>query len=119
MHEAYHHIDSYEGWWNRGEEFDADGTPSRGYRTRIKGGYFPVPPQDSAQDMRGEMLAAMASMGVKVEKHHHEVASAQHELGMKFDTLVHMGDQMQIYKYAIHNVAQSYGKTAKIGRAHV
>ena len=83
-----------------------------GHRIQVKGGYFPVPPQDSAQDMRGEMLAAMASMGVKVEKHHHEVASAQHELGMKFDTLVQMGDQMQIYKYAIHNVAQSYGKTA-------
>jgi len=83
-----------------------------GHRIATKGGYFPVPPQDSAQDMRGEMLAAMASMGVKVEKHHHEVASAQHELGMKFDTLTHMADQMQIYKYAIHNVAASYGKTA-------
>ncbi len=71
-----------------------------------------MPPQDSAQDMRGEMLAAMAAMGVKVEKHHHEVASAQHELGMKFDTLTLMADQMQIYKYCIHNVAQSYGKTA-------
>ena len=71
-----------------------------------------MPPQDSAQDMRGEMLAAMQSMGVKVEKHHHEVASAQHELGMKFDTLTLLADHMQIYKYAIHNVAQSYGKTA-------
>ncbi len=83
-----------------------------GHRVATKGGYFPVPPQDSAQDMRGEMLAAMASMGVKVEKHHHEVASAQHELGMKFDTLTLMADQMQVYKYCIHNVAQSYGKTA-------
>ena len=83
-----------------------------GHRIQTKGGYFPVPPLDSAQDMRGEMLAAMQSMGVKVEKHHHEVASAQHELGMKFDTLVLMADQMQIYKYCIHNVAQSYGKTA-------
>jgi glutamine synthetase len=83
-----------------------------GHRIATKGGYFPVPPQDSAQDMRGEMLAAMASMGVKVEKHHHEVASAQHELGMKFDTLTHTADLMQIYKYCIHNVAQSYGKTA-------
>ena len=71
-----------------------------------------MPPLDSAQDMRGEMLAAMAAMGVKVEKHHHEVASAQHELGMKFDTLTLMADHMQIYKYCIHNVAQSYGKTA-------
>jgi glutamine synthetase len=58
------------------------------------------------------MLAAMASMGVKVEKHHHEVASAQHELGMKYDALTLMADQMQIYKYCIHNVAQSYGKSA-------
>jgi glutamine synthetase len=83
-----------------------------GHRVRVKGGYFPVPPIDSLQDMRGEMLASMAKMGVKVEKHHHEVASAQHELGMKFDTLTHMADQMQIYKYCIHQVANIYGKTA-------
>ncbi|MDI9847242.1 type I glutamate--ammonia ligase [Rhodoblastus sp. 17X3] len=83
-----------------------------GHRVRTKGGYFPVPPVDSEQDMRGEMLAAMAAMGVKVEKHHHEVASAQHELGMKFGTLTTMADHLQIYKYAIHQVAHSYGKTA-------
>ena len=83
-----------------------------GHRVRTKGGYFPVPPQDSAQDMRGEMLAAMAQMGAVVEKHHHEVASAQHELGLKFGPLVTMADHMQIYKYCIHMVAQSYGKTA-------
>ncbi len=83
-----------------------------GHRIRTKGGYFPVPPQDSVQDMRSEMLGAMAKMGVKVEKHHHEVASAQHELGMKFDTLTLMADQMQIYKYCIHQVAHIYGKTA-------
>ena len=83
-----------------------------GHRIRTKGGYFPVPPQDSVQDMRSEMLGAMAKMGVKVEKHHHEVASAQHELGMKFDTMTLMADQMQIYKYCIHQVAHIYGKTA-------
>ncbi|MBL8569994.1 MAG: type I glutamate--ammonia ligase [Phreatobacter sp.] len=83
-----------------------------GHRVRTKGGYFPVPPIDSLQDMRGEMLASMAKMGVKVEKHHHEVASAQHELGMKFDTLTYMADQMQIYKYCIHQVANIYGKSA-------
>ena len=83
-----------------------------GHRVRTKGGYFPVPPVDSAQDMRSDMLAAMEGMGVKVEKHHHEVGSAQHELGMKFTTLVAMADHLQIYKYCIHNVAQSYGKTA-------
>jgi glutamine synthetase len=83
-----------------------------GHRVRTKGGYFPVPPVDSAQDMRGEMLAAMQAMGCHVEKHHHEVASAQHELGLKFGTLTTMADHMQIYKYAIHQVAHSYGKTA-------
>jgi glutamine synthetase len=83
-----------------------------GYRIPTKGGYFPVPPVDSGQDIRGEMLAAMKSMGVRVEKHHHEVASAQHELGMKFDTLTLMADQLMIYKYCIHQVAHSFGKTA-------
>ena len=61
-----------------------------------KGGYFPVPPQVLAQDMRGEMLAAMAQMGAKVEKHHHEVASAQHELGLKFGPLTTMADHLEI-----------------------
>ncbi|MDQ0468922.1 type I glutamate--ammonia ligase [Labrys wisconsinensis] len=83
-----------------------------GHRIAKKGGYFPVPPMDSAQDMRSEMLAAMQQMGVVVEKHHHEVASAQHELGMKFGTLVTMADHLQIYKYCIHQVAQTYGKSA-------
>jgi glutamine synthetase len=83
-----------------------------GHRPRTKGGYFPVPPVDSAQDIRSEMLSTMAGMGVVTEKHHHEVASAQHELGIKFGTLTRMADAMQIYKYVIRNVAQSYGKTA-------
>ncbi|WP_150287775.1 type I glutamate--ammonia ligase [Rhabdaerophilum calidifontis] len=102
-------LDSVELPINSGADYEGG---NLGHRIATKGGYFPVPPQDSAQDMRGEMLAAMASMGVSVEKHHHEVASAQHELGVKFNTLVTMADQMQIYKYCIHNVAQSYGKTA-------
>jgi glutamine synthetase len=83
-----------------------------GHRIGIKKGYFPVPPQDSAQDMRSEMLAAIARMGAKVEKHHHEVASAQHELGLKFAPMTYMADQMQVYKYCIHQVAHIYGKTA-------
>jgi glutamine synthetase len=83
-----------------------------GHHIRTKMGYFPVPPQDTVQDMRSEMLGAMARMGVKVEKHHHEVASAQHELGMKFSPMVTMADQLQIYKYCIQQVAHIYGKTA-------
>ncbi len=83
-----------------------------GHRIRTKAGYFPVPPQDSAQDMRGEMLSAMAAMGATPEKHHHEVAAAQHELGLKFGPLTTMADHLQIYKYCVQQVAQSYGKTA-------
>jgi glutamine synthetase len=83
-----------------------------GHRPRTKGGYFPVPPVDSCQDIRSEMLSVMAEMGVSVEKHHHEVAAAQHELGMKFAELTTIADHLQIYKYVIHNVAQAYGKTA-------
>ena len=83
-----------------------------GHRPAVKGGYFPVPPVDSESDLRAEMLSTMAEMGVVIEKHHHEVAQSQHELGMKFAPMVTMADQMQIYKYCIHNVAHSYGKTA-------
>jgi glutamine synthetase len=82
------------------------------HRPRIKGGYFPVPPIDSCQDMRSEMLSVLSEMGVVVEKHHHEVASAQHELGVKFGPMITMADHMQIYKYVVHQVAQAYGKTA-------
>ncbi|MFI5014044.1 MAG: type I glutamate--ammonia ligase [Hyphomicrobiales bacterium] len=102
-------LDSVELPTNMDTAYDSG---NLGHRIRTKGGYFPVPPQDSAQDMRSEMLAAMAAMGATVEKHHHEVASAQHELGLKFSPLTFMADQLQIYKYCIHQVAQSYGKTA-------
>jgi glutamine synthetase len=83
-----------------------------GHRPRVKGGYFPVPPIDSCQDMRSEMLSVLTEMGVTVEKHHHEVAAAQHELGVKFGPMIQMADHMQVYKYVVHNVAQAYGKTA-------
>ena len=85
---------------------------NKGHRPRAKGGYFPVPPVDSGVDVRAEMLRAMISMNVEVEKHHHEVASAQSELGVKFGTLTKSGDSMQIYKYVVRNVAHAYGKTA-------
>jgi glutamine synthetase len=83
-----------------------------GHHIGTKKGYFPVPPQDMSQDIRSEMLSAMARMGCKVEKHHHEVGSAQHELGLKFAPMTRMADQMQIYKYCIQQVANIYGKTA-------
>ena len=83
-----------------------------GHRPGAKGGYFPVNPVDSAQDIRGEMLAVMGELGLEPEKHHHEVAPAQHELGLKFASLVTMADRLQLYKYVIHNTAAAYGKTA-------
>ncbi|AXS40827.1 type I glutamate--ammonia ligase [Breoghania sp. L-A4] len=83
-----------------------------GHRPRTKGGYFPVPPIDSGQDYRSEMLTVLTEMGVRVEKHHHEVGAAQHELGIRFDSLTRIADKMQIYKYAVHQVAHAYGKTA-------
>ena len=102
-------IDSTELPSNSGTAYEMG---NLGHRPRTKGGYFPVPPIDSGQDIRSEMLSVMAEMGVTVEKHHHEVGSSQHELGIKFQTLVTMADHLQIYKYSIHNVAQAYGKSA-------
>ncbi|MYZ50444.1 type I glutamate--ammonia ligase [Propylenella binzhouense] len=102
-------IDSVELPINSGTEYEGG---NLGHRVRTKGGYFPVPPIDSAQDLRSDMLMYMAQMGVPVEKHHHEVASAQHELGFKFQTLVKAADCLQIYKYCIHQTAAAYGKSA-------
>jgi glutamine synthetase len=109
MNKAFYYLDSKEGAYNSGTEYPEG---NLGHRPKVKGGYFPVPPVDSEQDMRGEMLAVMRDMGIDPEKHHHEVASSQHELGFKFNTLTKCGDYMQIYKYVIHQVAQAYGKTA-------
>jgi len=83
-----------------------------GHRPRAKGGYFPVAPVDSAQDIRGEMVSTMLEMGLPCDKHHHEVAAAQHELGLTFGTLTETADRMQIYKYVVHMVAHAYGKSA-------
>jgi len=102
-------VDSLEGPYNSSTDFDGG---NLAHRPGPKGGYFPVPPVDSEQDMRTEMLAIMGEMGLQPEKHHHEVAPSQHELGMKFSTLTTMADRMQIYKYVVHQVAAGYGKTA-------
>jgi glutamine synthetase len=102
-------LDSVEGPYNASTAYESG---NLAHRPGPKGGYFPVPPVDSAQDMRSEMLSMMTEMGVTPEKHHHEVAPSQHELGMKFSTLTKMADHMQIYKYVIQQVAAAYGKTA-------
>ena len=109
MNRAFYEIDSEEGPYVSGKIFP-DGNV--GHRPPAKGGYFPVPPVDSTSDMRAEMVTVMSEMGLDMEKHHHEVAPSQHELGVVFDTLVRCADGLQIYKYCVHMVAHAYGKTA-------
>jgi len=105
---GYYFIDSVEGIWNSG----ADEGPNLGYKPRHKEGYFPTPPTDSYQDLRSEMVIELENLGIAVEAHHHEVATAgQAEIDMRFGPLVEMGDQMMWYKYVVRNVAKKYGKT--------
>ena len=108
-HKTGYEFDSTELPANTDKRYE---TGNMGHRPGPKGGYFPVPPIDSEQNMRSEMLSVMGEIGLEPEKHHHEVAPAQHELGMRFSTLTTMADRLQLYKYVIHNVAASYGKTA-------
>lgn len=103
-------VDSEEAEWNSEKAYEGG---NLGHRPSVKGGYFPVPPVDSLQDIRSAMALAMTEMGVTVEAHHHEVATAgQNEIGTRFASLVRKADEMQILKYCVHNVAHSYGKTA-------
>ena len=110
MQGAFYRLDSEEGAWNSGRSGD---TPNTGHRPTVKGGYFPVPPVDSLHDLRSAMCLALEDMGVETEVHHHEVGTAgQCEIGAKFNTLVRKADEVQIFKYVIHNIAHAYGKTA-------
>ena len=106
---SFFKIDDIELPTNTGREYEGG---NLAHRPRGKGGYFPVAPVDSAIDIRAEMVTTMLEMGLPCDKHHHEVAAAQHELGMTFGTLVETADRMQVYKYVVHQVAQAYGKTA-------
>jgi glutamine synthetase len=106
---CYYFVDSTEGQWNTGR---AEG-PNLGYKPRYKEGYFPVPPMDSQQDLRSEMVLLMEAVGIQVETHHHEVATAgQAEIDMRFDSLVQMADKLQWYKYIIKQVARRHNQTA-------
>jgi len=110
MSGSYSKVFSEEAAWASAEKFDGGNT---GHRPTVKGGYFPVPPVDSLNDIRAAMCLALEACGVEVEVHHHEVATAgQCEIGTLFNTLVRRADQTQVLKYIVHNVAHSYGKTA-------
>jgi glutamine synthetase len=105
----FYALNEEEGPYNAGAVLEGGNI---GHRPGPKGGYFPTPPVDSMTDLRAEMLTVIGEMGVTVEKHHHEVAPSQNELGIKFNELLNVADWVQIYKYCVHNVAHSYGKTA-------
>ena len=109
MNHTFYKINQEEGPYNSGSEMNEG---NLGHRPAIKGGYFPVPPVDSFTDLRAEMVTVMEEMGLVMEKHHHEVAPSQHELGQQFTTLTKSADGLQIYKYVTHMTAQAYGKTA-------
>jgi glutamine synthetase len=110
MSGSFYKIDSAEAQWNTERVYEGG---NFGHRPGIKGGYFPVPPVDSQQDIRSAMCLALEEMGLQVEVHHHEVATAgQGEIGVLFNTLVKKADETQTLKYVIQNVAASYGKTA-------
>ena len=110
MSGASYSIDSVESAWNSDKHYE-DGNLA--HRPGVKGGYFPVPPVDSAHDWRSATCLVMEEMGLVVEAHHHEVAtSGQNEIACRFNTIVNKADEVQIYKYVVHNMAQAYGKTA-------
>ncbi|MGH1354776.1 MAG: type I glutamate--ammonia ligase [Thalassovita sp.] len=109
INKVSYEVDAMDASWNTDTDYEMGNT---GHRPGVKGGYFPVNPIDDAQDLRSEMLSTMKRIGMKVDKHHHEVASCQHELGLVFGTVTKQADEIQKYKYIVHNVAQAYGKSA-------
>ena len=110
---SHHFIDSIEGAWNTGASLEADGTANRGYKTRYKGGYFPVSPTDQLADIRDAMVMALGKVGLLVERSHHEVGTAgQMEINYRFSDILSAGDDVMKFKYIIKNVAWENGKTA-------
>lgn len=109
MNQGWYRVQDYEGPYDSDKDYEGG---NLGHRPPVKGGYFPVPPVDSCEAIRADMMANMVKMGVRVEKDHHEVAPSQHELGFVFDTLVKSADLVQAYKYVVHNTAQAAGVSA-------
>lgn len=113
MNTGFYELDSAEGWWNRGKDTELDGSPNRGYKSRVKGAYFPVAPYDHYQDLRDEMCRNLRSSGFILERAHHEVGNGgQMEINYRFDTLLRAADDVQLFKYIIKNTAWKNGLTA-------
>lgn len=110
---GFYEVDSNEGWWNRGLENNLDGTPNNGYKTRVKGGYFPTAPYDQTVDVRDEMVTNLQEAGFAIERYHHEVGTGgQQEINYRFNTLLHAADDIQSFKYIIKNTAAKHGQAA-------
>lgn len=113
MRRSFYEIDSVEAPWNSGEEYEEDGAPNVGFKNRVKGGYFPVPPIDHSQDLRDDMVANLQKVGLILERSHHEVGAAgQQEINYRFNSLTHAGDDLMKYKYVVHETAFQAGKAA-------
>jgi glutamine synthetase len=113
MNGSFYEVDSVSGGWNTGVDYNADGTPNRGYKVRPKGGYFPVAPYDHYVDLRDEIATNLQNAGFELERGHHEVGTGgQAEINYKFDTLLRSADSLMLFKYIIKNTAWQAGKTA-------
>ena len=110
---SFHEVDSVEGWWNSGKEFNPDGSRNLGHKVRTKGGYFPTAPYDHLQDLRDEIGETLEDVGFEVERAHHEMGSGgQQEVNYRFNSLLHAADDLQTFKYVVKNVAKKNEKSA-------
>lgn len=110
---SHYSLDSVEGWWNRGNEIEPDGSPNLGYKTPVKGGYFPVAPVDHFQDLRDDISRNLRNAGFTLERAHHEVGTGgQMEINYKYNTLLHAADDVQLFKYIVKNTAWQNGRSA-------
>lgn len=109
---AFYEIGSDRGWWSRGDATNLDGSPNLGYKTRLKGGYFPTAPYDAVVDLRDDMTLNLINSGFQIERFHHEVGTGgQQEINYRFNTMLHAADDLQTFKYIIKNTAVRHGKT--------
>jgi glutamine synthetase len=112
INEGYYHIDAVEGSWNSGSKTGENGGPNLGYKTRAKGGYFPVEPYDHQSDLRSDMMTHLTNAGLELERGHHEVGTGgQAEINYKYDTLLRSADSLMLFKYIVKNTAWAAGKS--------